>query len=124
MAYSKVLFVDDDFWIHLANCEFLREHGLHIVEAYSAAEACALIDDGVYLTALVTDVDLGDSIDGFEIARRARAAYPHLPVVFISGAAAARHRTEGVLGSAFIAKPFLPHQVLEALDYGTYLQAA
>ncbi len=124
MAYSNVLFVDDNFFCHLENCEFLRESGLHIVEVYTPSEAFEVIADSAVLTALLTDVELGASIDGFEIARRARDAYPRLPVVFMSGTSAVRHRCEGVARSEFISKPFQPQQILEALDRVTFLEAA
>ena len=45
----------------------------------------------------------------------ARAARPGLPVVFISGHEGARHPSEGVAGSAFIAKPCRGEQIVEAL---------
>jgi CheY-like chemotaxis protein len=115
MPKANMLFVDDDFWGHLENCEFLRERGFRVVEAYTASEACAQIGGPEKLTALVTDINLGDAIDGFDIARRARAAYPDVPVVYMSGAAIARHRAEGVPRSEFIAKPFHPQQIIDAI---------
>jgi DNA-binding NtrC family response regulator len=124
MPKSNMLFVDDDFWGHLENCEFLRERGFHIVEAYTASEACAAIDGPARLSALVTDIELGDRVDGFELARRARAAYPHVPVVYMSGTATARHNAEGVSHSEFISKPFHPQQIMDALDRATDAAAA
>ena len=123
MTGSNVLFVDDDFWCHLENCEYLREGGLQVVEAWTASEACAVLAGGQCLTALVTDIELGDSIDGYEIARRARAAWPHLPVVYMSGTTAARHAGEGVARSQFVAKPFQPHQIVDALARATCPEA-
>ncbi len=124
MAYSNVLFVDDDAWIHLGTCEFLRDNDLRVVEAWSAAEACEVIDGDACLTALVTDIDLGAGVDGYEIARRARAAWPHLPIVYISGTSSARHAVEGVALSQFVRKPFDPQQILDALGRATCLEAA
>jgi len=124
MAYSYVLFVDDDFWCHLESCEFLRNHGLNVVEAYTVAEACKEIERGAPLTALVTDVDLEDCIDGYDIARLARAAYPGLPVVFMSGTSKTRYLTEAVTRSEFISKPFRPQQIVDALGRMTCLEAA
>ncbi len=124
MHSSRILFVEDDVLCAIETCEALREHGYGVVEVHRAKDAFRVIADHGRLTGLVTDVDLGPGADGFEIARRARAAHPGLPVVFISGSAAARHSAEGVIGSQFIAKPFHPRQVLEALDGGTRLAAA
>ncbi len=115
MCDGSILFIDDNLWCHLDNCEALREFGYVVEEAYSAPEAIEVIDRHGPMKALVTDIDLGPGTDGFEIARRARAAYPRLPVVYISGSAVARHREEGVEDSVFIPKPFEPAQILDAL---------
>ena len=124
MPKSNMLFVDDDFWGHLENCQFLRDQGFHIVEAYTASEACAAIGGSTRLSALVTDIELGGSVDGYELARRARAANPTVPVVYMSGTSTARHHAEGVARSEFISKPFHPQQIVEALDRATGPAAA
>src|SRR5437868_14845080 len=106
MCDAPILFIDDNLMCHLDNCERLREFGYAVEEAYTAREAIEKIDRHGPIKALVTDIDLGPGTDGFEIARRARAAYPRLPVVYISGTAAVRHHQEGVEDSVFISKPF------------------
>lgn len=124
MPGSRILFVEDDVLCALETCEALRKYGYNVVEVHCAQDAVQVIGDHLRLSALVTDVDLGPGADGFEVARRARAAYPLLPVVFVSGASGARHRTEGVCGSQFIAKPYQVSQIAEALEPGTNLEAA
>ena len=124
MPKTRILFVEDSIILTLVNCEILREQGFDVVEVNNASAAFEVIDAHEPLSALMTDVDLGPGADGFEIARGARAAYPHLPVVFMSGTAAARHSSEGVGGSEFIAKPFHPQQMLAALDRAIHLEAA
>ena len=115
MRQDPILFVDDDFMSHLLNCEMLRQRGFAVLEASSARDACAAIEQ-YHFSALVTDIDLGDGADGFEIARVARAADPDLPVVYMSGTAACRYQQEGVPASQFLAKPCAPEQIMEALD--------
>ncbi len=88
---------------------------MRVIEASNALLAVNVIDRLGYLSALVSDIDLGEGENGFDIARRARAAYPRLPVVFVSGAAASRHAAEGVEGSVFISKAYHPRQIVEAL---------
>ena len=124
MLDNTIIFLDDSFWCHLDSCEYLRSIGLNVAEAYSAADAIALIGEHTDLSGLVTDIELGDGPNGFEVARIARTAYPHLPVVYISGTAAGRHELEGVNGAEFISKPFLPQQIVEALSRAIYLEAA
>jgi len=115
MKAHQILFVDDDLISGLSTSEFIRDRGFRVLGADCASDARRVLDRNFYLSALVTDVELGEGEDGFAVARQARAAYPHLPVVFISGTAASRHQTEGVAGSVFIDKPYHPRQIVAAL---------
>ncbi|KQY27313.1 hypothetical protein ASD21_14790 [Caulobacter sp. Root1455] len=94
----------------------LRESGYEVIEAFCAEEARQIIGKRETLSALITDINLGIGGDGFDVARCARVAYPRLPVVYISAAAAARFASEGVERSEFIDKPFHPARMMEALD--------
>jgi CheY-like chemotaxis protein len=116
LSGHRILFVDDNFICNLETREFLQAQGMAVAAAYCGAAALQMIDRGDRLSALVTDIDLGDGPDGFQIARRARAVYPGLPVVFISGLMGGRVPAEGVVGAAFVSKPFHPSQVAAALD--------
>ena len=120
----RVLFVDDNFICNLETREFLQAQGVAVDAAYCGAAALEMIDRGEQLTALITDIDLGQGPDGFDIARRARALHPDLPVVFISSVMGPRVASEGVPGSEFVAKPFHPSQILAALDRVTHREAA
>jgi DNA-binding response OmpR family regulator len=115
MHAHQILFVEDDPIIGIASCDFMRDRGMSVLDADCATGAAAIIQRRCYLSSLVTDVDLGPGEDGYAVARRARAAYPGLPVVFISGCAGKRHATEGVEGSIFIDKPYHPRQIVDAL---------
>src|SRR5688572_3986679 len=102
MHSLRILFVDDNFLFNLDTREFLQSLGVSVEPAYCATAAFETIDRGRRLSALVTDIDLGPGPDGFEVARYARAAYPKLPVVYISGTRAAGYAQEGVAGSEFV----------------------
>ncbi len=115
MDAHQILFVEDDLVMSLAACEFIRDRGIRVIAAGDALSAAIILDKRGYISGLVSDIDLGVGEDGFEVARRARAAYPGLLVVFVSGAAAARHELEGVEGSIFIEKPYHPRQIVEAI---------
>ena len=116
MAIPRILFVEDNRISSLLNCLVLRDVGYEVIEAFCAEEALEIIGKHEPLSALITDINLGAGGDGFDVARSARAAYPQLPVVYISAAAAARFASEGVERSEFIDKPFHPARIMEALD--------
>jgi len=116
MTNLRILFVEDNRISSLISCTILRDAGYDIVEAFDAREAAEIIDLHGNLAALVTDINLGRGEDGFDVARRARAAYPDLPVVFVSAAAGSRFLLERVDPSEFIAKPYHPQRLMDALD--------
>ena len=124
MPNGCILFVDDNVICSLENCETLRDQGFSVLPVYNALAALEHIKRDPNLTALVTDIDLGPGDDGFAVARWARGAHPHLPVVYISGTASGRHATEGVCGSEFVTKPFNPQQVIDALNRVMHAKAA
>jgi DNA-binding NtrC family response regulator len=123
MARDCILYVEDDLLCSSENSEVIRESGFDVVEACCAAEAAAVIDRHESLAALVTDINLGSGADGFEVARHARSAYPGLPVIYVSAAAAARISLEGLKGADFIAKPFRAQQIIDALRRAIKLEA-
>jgi len=123
MDATRVLLVDDDFLTNLALHKVLDESGFRVESVYCGATALAAIRR-IAPWALVTDVDLGRGPDGFDVARFARTCRPGLPVVFISGHEGARHSSEGVADSQFIAKPCRGEQIVEALRRAVHLEAA
>lgn len=116
MTLKCVLYVEDNLLCSLANSGVIEEGGFEVVEVHCAAEAVEVIDRHDPLDALITDINLGSGEDGFAVSRHARVAYPDIPVIYVSAAAGARVPLEGVERSVFIAKPFHPQRVVEALD--------
>jgi CheY-like chemotaxis protein len=123
MSNHPILFVDDDLISRLLNCAILRESGFEVLEAGSYAEACRIIQHH-RLAAVVTDIDLEDEADGFDVARGARAANAHIPIVYISGGDPGRHVSQGVSESRFIPKPLDPYQIVRTLDAAAPLAPA
>ena len=112
---QQVLLVEDD--------ELVRE----LVEAQLAAlgfEVCGVADGPAALAelhrprgfdVLVTDVSLPGGMSGYQLAERARAQVPDLPVLFASGHAQ-REPGEGPAdGASYLQKPFRLDQLDRAL---------
>jgi CheY-like chemotaxis protein len=124
MRIAQILVVEDSFILSHDLCEFLRQSGHSIKAVYCGDAAFEAINRHEHLTALLTDIDLGPGPDGVDVARYARAFSPRLPVVFMSAALNPRHEFNGVDRSEFIAKPFEPQQIADALARVIRLEAA
>ena len=67
------------------------------------------------IVGLITDVNLGPGLDGWEVARRARALNPALPVIYVSGKESHDWSAKGVPQSVMVGKPFAVAQVVVAI---------
>ena len=104
---ARVLIVEDDADVCALVAAVLEEAGYEPVCALGDKAAGAVLrDEPGKFDALVLDIDLGPGVTGFDIARFARSMNPRVPVVFITGGAAASVERFGVPGSALVAKPF------------------
>ena len=112
-----LLLVDDERLIVELLRESLEEGGFSVATAASASEAFESLD-GISgeLAGLITDVNLGASKTGWDVARRARELRPDLPVVYTSGYAADDWTVEGVPKSIMVPKPYAPAQVVTAIS--------
>jgi DNA-binding NtrC family response regulator len=115
LAQGRILVVDDEPLIADLVCTVLEEEGYELVCLCSASDALSEIEIRDNFDAVITDIDLGGPVDGFEIARRARAHRPDTAVIDMSGAGAARLHQERVEGANFIGKPFRPHALADIL---------
>ena len=66
--------------------------------------------------ALVTDINLRGTMDGWEVARQAREINPAFPIVYMTGAAADQWASHGVPNSILLTKPFAPAQLVTAIS--------
>ena len=80
-----VMVVDDEVIARIVLADELRERGWSVVEAASADEALRVLQGGIRVDLMVTDIRMPGSIDGVALARRARTDLPGLPVVIVSG---------------------------------------
>jgi DNA-binding response OmpR family regulator len=112
----EVMVIEDDQAIQSVVEEALSDGGFEPVIASSGEEALALLSGSNY-RALVIDIKLGkDRIKGWDVARRARAMNPVLPVVYITGANADEWPVQGVPNSIVLTKPFAPAQLVTAVS--------
>lgn len=117
-AAAILLYVEDQLLQRDALEHALREAGFEVLEAHSGAEAVSLLeaDAASSLSGLITDVNLGSDLDGWEVARRARELNGSLPVVYVTAESPDEWASKGVPNSIMVSKPFVPAQVIVAMS--------
>src|SRR5690348_10777517 len=98
-----VFVVEDQNLVREMIVPSLEEAGFTVLEADSGDAALrTLKEKGEAIRALVTDVDLGGKITGWDIAHRAREMNPSLPVVYMTGANGDEWAANGVPNSVLL----------------------
>jgi CheY-like chemotaxis protein len=117
MADSLVIMVvEDDQAIQGLVEEALSDGGFEAAIAASGEEAVTLLrGNRNHYRALVTDINLFGTMDGWEVAKQAREINPAFPIVYMTGAAADKWASHGVPNSVLLTKPFAPAQLVTAL---------
>ena len=82
---ETVLVVEDDEAVRATVVELLSDLGYRVLKAPDAASALAIVESGVPIDLLFTDVVMPGPLKSPELARKARRAIPDLGVLFTSG---------------------------------------
>jgi CheY-like chemotaxis protein len=82
---GRILIVEDDALVRENAVEQLRSLGYDVVAAGSGSEALAALEKGEAFDLLFTDVVMPGGMNGRELAERALALRPGLPVLYTSG---------------------------------------
>jgi PAS domain S-box-containing protein len=81
---GTVLVVEDEAAVRSMIVEALRDLGCRVIEAGDGSAGLHIVQSGAQLDLLVTDVGL-PGLNGRQLADAARAIWPHLPVLLITG---------------------------------------
>jgi CheY-like chemotaxis protein len=97
--------------------EALTDGGYQPAIVASAHEAVTLLQTGqANYRALVIDIYLSGSMNGWEAARKARKIAPDLPVLYMTAGAGNEWPSEGVPSSILLQKPFDLAQLMTAVS--------
>jgi CheY-like chemotaxis protein len=107
-ANGTILLVDDEPNLRMVMTDILTELGYEVIEAQDGQSAMRVLDSGVALQLLVTDVGLPGGMNGRQIADAARARLPQLKVLFVTGYAENAAIGSGIIGPGMqvMTKPF------------------
>jgi PAS domain S-box-containing protein len=82
---ETILVAEDDEAVRTTVVEMLSDLGYRVLKAGDAASALAVVESGVPIDVLFTDVVMPGTLRSPELARMARARLPGLAVLFTSG---------------------------------------
>jgi CheY-like chemotaxis protein len=104
-----ILIVEDETLVRMATAEHLRDAGYTVVEAASGEEAQAVLEAGVQVSLIFSDVNMPGAVDGLALAAWAGAQHNPPVVLLTSGVpdmlTQARARCPHV--QAYLTKPYV-----------------
>jgi len=82
---ETILVVEDDAEVRTTVVEMVSELGYRVLKAVDAASALVILESGVPIELLFTDVVMPGPVRSPELARQAKALHPDIEVLFTSG---------------------------------------
>jgi CheY-like chemotaxis protein len=111
-ARPIVLIAEDEELVReIIQLEF-EDAGYDTLAAGTGDEAMNLLERGALPDILVTDIRMPGQLDGWALARKARAILPAVPVIYVSGFTGDDPRP--VPDARFFNKPFRASAIVEA----------
>jgi CheY-like chemotaxis protein len=108
---STILVVEDEALPRLELIDALSCAGYEVLEASNAHEAFGYLQHQRQIDVVITDIQLGDDLTGWDVAEKFRAERPNIPIVYTSGTSGDRRRS--VPGSVFFRKPYRSWDILK-----------
>lgn len=108
-----ILIVEDEAAIRLMIADALREAGFGVVEAGTGDEALSLLESGIPVNLVFTDVMMPGKLDGLSLVSRLRVTRPEVKVVV--GSALSPQWPAPNFVDLFIGKPYDVPRAIERL---------
>jgi CheY-like chemotaxis protein len=108
---ETILFVEDDALVRMDMAEFLRECGYRVHEAADADEAIAELQSKFAVDLVFTDINLGEGMNGLELAAWTMDNRPGVKVLVTTGAS--RVDLPADIVESLLAKPYTGRDLLD-----------
>lgn len=111
----KVLLAEDEKRMNRALCELMRREGYEVTAVENGEDALYEIEGGLY-DLIVLDVMM-PYMNGFEVAKKARAAGIKTPILMLTAKSELDDKVEGLDSGAddYLTKPFMSKELLARL---------
>ena len=115
---AVVLIVEDEVFTRELAGVFIKDWGHSVLFAGAVDEALAVLRSPQPIDMLFTDIYLkAAAFGGCELAHQAMALRPDLRILYTTGNSANKDlKSQFVLGSHFLSKPYTPTQLHASLD--------
>lgn len=112
---ATVLVVDDDPILRFTLALEIGECGFKVREAASADEAEAMLDTGMPIDVVITDIQMPGDHDGLALAKTVRAFRPRTKVIVTSGILP----KTGIVGvaDAYFGKPYDTGRLIQRIRF-------
>jgi CheY-like chemotaxis protein len=111
-----IMVVDPDVLVRMVIAEYLRNCGYRVIEAASAVDAFTLLENGISVDTIFSEIRLPGGVDGFSLAQQVRERYPHVDVMLTSGAAKAAAKAGELCDDGPLEKPYHPQDVMRLIN--------
>jgi DNA-binding response OmpR family regulator len=111
-TFGVVLLVEDEWLLREELAGALRTAGWDVLEASSGERAVGLRRSGRHIDVILTDIQLGGALSGWDVAEQGRASRVAMQVIYASGNSVDRSRR--VQDSLFFEKPYDTMKVVDA----------
>lgn len=116
----RILLVEDDQAVSRFVEACLVDDGHEVFTATSPESALAAIERDQQFDLLVSDLNLGSTMDGADVAVTLQNKQPHMAVLMITGLPhSARKRLANGRRAVILGKPFVASDLLAAVDNAT-----
>jgi len=110
------LLVEDDELVRATLAEGLEDAGLQVTEFSDPTEALRPLETVAPPDVVVTDVDLGSTMNGFDVAVAAHNRWPSVRVILISGLPAGHTGQRPDQRDRYLQKPLTYARLLRTIE--------
>lgn len=110
---ATILLVEDDDTLRMVTADALSLLETNVIECQNADQAVAILESGIVIQLLITDIRMPGRLDGLQLAGLVASRWPDLEIIVTSGN---RSPTEVLPGKAgFMAKPWTLLDLLQTV---------
>lgn len=114
---AAILVVEDEALVRMVIADHLRDTGYEVAETRSADEAVVLMENGLRVDMVFSDVNLPGTLNGIGLVRWLRNHRPETPVLLTSGAITTQDVPADLRGTCeLLLKPYDIDEVVRRIE--------